>query len=102
MGNGKTILLVEDNPDDQALTLYALRKNHIANRVVLAQDGAEAGGLLFGRGLVWMARVLHWVNRRMAWRFRRPPPGPRSQSWHALPQWRWLVLTEEIAQHCQR
>lgn len=50
MGNGKTILLVEDNPDDQALTLYALRKNHIANRVVLAQDGAEALDYLLGTG----------------------------------------------------
>jgi two-component system response regulator len=50
MGNGKTILLVEDNPDDQALTLYALRKNHIANHVVLAQDGAEALDYLLGTG----------------------------------------------------
>lgn len=36
------ILLVEDNPDDEALTLRALKKNNIANSVVVARDGAEA------------------------------------------------------------
>jgi CheY-like chemotaxis protein len=38
----KTILLVEDNPDDEALTLRALRKNNVANDVVVARDGTEA------------------------------------------------------------
>jgi two-component system response regulator len=38
----KIILLVEDNPDDVALTLRALKKNNIANQVVVALDGAEA------------------------------------------------------------
>jgi two-component system response regulator len=40
------ILLVEDNPDDEALTLRALRKNNIKNDVVVARDGAEALELL--------------------------------------------------------
>jgi two-component system response regulator len=38
----KFILLVEDNPDDVALTLRALKKNHIVNEVVVARDGEEA------------------------------------------------------------
>jgi CheY-like chemotaxis protein len=49
MING-TILLVEDNPDDQKLTLRALKKNHIANEVVVAEDGAQALEYLFGTG----------------------------------------------------
>lgn len=40
------ILLVEDNPDDEALTLRALRKNNIKNDVVVARDGAEALDML--------------------------------------------------------
>jgi len=36
------ILLVEDDPDDEALTLRALRKSHLLNKVVVARDGAEA------------------------------------------------------------
>jgi CheY-like chemotaxis protein len=38
----KSILLVEDNPDDEALTLRALRKHDLANEVVVVRDGAEA------------------------------------------------------------
>ncbi len=45
-----TILLVEDNPDDQKLTLRALRKNNIANDVVIAEDGVQALDYLFGTG----------------------------------------------------
>jgi two-component system response regulator len=44
------ILLVEDNPDHVALTVRALKKNNIANDVVVASDGAEALDLLMGRG----------------------------------------------------
>jgi CheY-like chemotaxis protein len=46
----KTIMLVEDNPDDEALTLRALRKNHVQNDVVVARDGREALEYLFGTG----------------------------------------------------
>ena len=46
----KTILLVEDNPDDEALTLRALKRNNILNEVIVARDGAEALDYLFARG----------------------------------------------------
>ena len=46
----KIILLVEDNPDDEALTLRALRKNHIVNKVIVVRDGAEAIDWLSGTG----------------------------------------------------
>jgi two-component system response regulator len=45
-----TILLVEDNPDDEQLTIRALNKNNITNTVVVARDGAEALDFLFGTG----------------------------------------------------
>lgn len=46
----KTILLVEDNPDDVVLTLRALKKNNIMNQVVVAKDGVEALDYLFATG----------------------------------------------------
>jgi two-component system response regulator len=46
----KFILLVEDNPDDEALTLRALKKNKLANGVVVTRDGAEAVDFLFATG----------------------------------------------------
>jgi two-component system response regulator len=46
----KVILLVEDNPDDEALTLRALRKANVRNEVVVARDGVEALDYLFATG----------------------------------------------------
>jgi len=46
----KVILLVEDNPDDEALTLRALRKHNVTNQVVVTRDGAEAIDWLFATG----------------------------------------------------
>lgn len=46
----KTILLVEDNPDDVELNLRALRKYNVTNHVVVVGDGAEALDYLFGMG----------------------------------------------------
>src|SRR5258706_43642 len=46
----KMILLVEDNPDDEALTLRALKKNNIGNRLVVVRDGVEAIDFLFAKG----------------------------------------------------
>jgi two-component system, response regulator len=48
--NQATILLVEDNSDDEALTLRALKKNNIKNEVIVARDGVEALDYLFGTG----------------------------------------------------
>ena len=50
MADERLILLVEDNDDDIELTLRALTQNHVANRVEVARDGAEALDFLFCRG----------------------------------------------------
>ncbi|WP_457443836.1 response regulator [Roseateles sp. P5_E4] len=46
----KVILLVEDNPDDVALTLRAFKRSHLMNPLVVARDGVEALDFLFARG----------------------------------------------------
>jgi two-component system response regulator len=48
--NEKIILLVEDNPDDEELTLLALKESNILNDVVVARDGVEALDYLFASG----------------------------------------------------
>lgn len=48
--NTETILLVEDNPDDEKLTLRGLAKSNLANTVAVARDGVEALDYLFARG----------------------------------------------------
>jgi CheY-like chemotaxis protein len=46
----KYILLVEDNTDDEALSIRALKKNGVLNEVIVARDGVEATDFLFGTG----------------------------------------------------
>jgi CheY-like chemotaxis protein len=46
----KVILLVEDNPDDEALAIRALKRHHVGNEIVVAHDGVEALEYLFGTG----------------------------------------------------
>ena len=46
--DNKSILLVEDNPDDEILTVRALKKNNILNDIIVVRDGAEALDYLFG------------------------------------------------------
>ncbi|MGL5065138.1 MAG: response regulator, partial [Microcoleus sp.] len=50
-GEIKVILLVEDNPDDEALAIRALKRHHIGNEIVVARDGVEALDYLFGTGI---------------------------------------------------
>jgi len=46
----QSILLVEDNPDDEALTLHALEKYKVGNKIVVARNGVEALDYLFCTG----------------------------------------------------
>lgn len=50
MNPERSIFLVEDNPDDELLTLMALKDNNIMNQVIVARDGEEALDYLFGTG----------------------------------------------------
>jgi DNA-binding response OmpR family regulator len=56
--NNKAILLVEDNPDHEALMLRALKQNNISSEVIVARDGAEAVDYLLGKSYVPLALVL--------------------------------------------
>ncbi len=51
MENEIEILLVEDNPNDAEMTLRALKKNHMANRIIHLKDGAEALDFIYGKGM---------------------------------------------------
>ena len=53
------ILLVEDNPDDEELTLLSLRKNNLAHEIVVVRDGVEAIEFLFGTGQYASRDVSH-------------------------------------------
>ena len=57
--NEKVILLVEDNPDDEELTLLSLRKNNLAHDIVVVRDGVEAIEFLFGNGQYAQRDVAH-------------------------------------------
>ena len=48
--NETTILLVEDDPNDEALTIRELKRQNVANRIDVVRDGAEALDYLFGTG----------------------------------------------------
>ena len=50
MRKDKILLLVEDNPDDEALTVRALKRHHIANQLIVVRDGEEALDFIFARG----------------------------------------------------
>jgi two-component system, response regulator len=50
MTERRALLLVEDNPDDEALTLRAFRKHNLGNEVMVARDGVEALEVLLGGG----------------------------------------------------
>src|ERR1017187_1056289 len=52
------LLLVEDNPSDEELTLHVLKKNNLTNRIHVVRDGAEALEFLFGNGVRNMPKLI--------------------------------------------
>ncbi|MEI9982022.1 MAG: response regulator [Aliidongia sp.] len=56
---GRTILLIEDSPDDEALIVRALKKASVQNRIDVVRDGAEALEYVFGRGPYTARGVAH-------------------------------------------
>ncbi len=50
MSTKRTLLLVEDNPDDEVLTLRAFKKSNLVNEVIVTRDGIEALDYLFATG----------------------------------------------------
>jgi two-component system, response regulator len=57
--NEVEILIVEDNPRDAEMTIRALRKNNLANKIMLAEDGAEALDFLFCKGKFFDRKPSH-------------------------------------------
>lgn len=57
MSNFGEILLVEDNPNDAELTLYALKKHNVANQIKIVSDGAEALDYMFCTGAYAHRRI---------------------------------------------
>jgi two-component system response regulator len=57
--NALDVLLIEDNPDDEELTLYALAKNNLTNHVHVVHDGAEALDFLFATGAYAQRQINH-------------------------------------------
>ena len=55
----KMILLVEDNPDDEALTMRALKQSKLANEIVITREGSEALEFMFGTGKYEGREVSH-------------------------------------------
>jgi two-component system response regulator len=51
IAKARPIILVEDNPDDEELTLRALKKAKVANEILVARDGAQALDVIFGQCL---------------------------------------------------
>ena len=100
----KIILLIEDNPDDAALTRRALEKNNIKNDVVVVHDGAEALDYLFGTGsyagrdLTVLPASAHSARLEVAkGRWFRGPPTSASKRAHASPPGRHFDILERRA-----